>query len=163
MAIKNYKLKISSSKDELFKLQRFIEEIGDDYNINNNYFGNILITLNEAVENAIEHGNKNDINKKIIIEFSSKDEGLSFIIKDEGEGFNFNEIPDPTIEENDEQKGRGIFLMKNLSDEILYHPEKTAIELIFKISSINKELTNYRAQLLNNYKSETINKENKAH
>lgn len=158
MGSKNYKLELKSSLDETVKLIAFVEEISDDYNINNNYFGNVLVALTEAVENAIIHANKLDINKKIIIEFSSSEAGLSFSVIDQGEGFDIEKVPDPTDQKNDEKQGRGIYLIKKLSDSVCYDREKRKIELIFKISSINKELSSRRSNLLKQYEKENADK-----
>ena len=156
MGSTNYKLALKSSLDETSKLIAFVEEISDDYNINNNYFGNILVALSEAVENAIIHANKLNDTKKVSIEFSSSQAGLSFKVTDEGEGFNLDGIPDPTEAKNDEKKGRGVDLIKKLTDSVDYNNESHTLELIFKISSINKELSSKRASLLKQYEQENV-------
>ena len=84
-----------SLPENIHQVEKFVEDICDEYNINNTYFGNILVALTEAVENAIVHGNKNNPAKNVEIIFVSKPEGLSFTIKDEGKGFDINQIPDP--------------------------------------------------------------------
>jgi len=82
--------------------ERMIDEICDEYSINEDYYGNILISLTEAVNNAIQHGNKNDPTKKVQIVFNAAADlnGFSFTIKDEGNGFDYTNIPDPTDHNN---------------------------------------------------------------
>lgn len=149
-------LSLKSTKENIHQVERFVEDICDEFNINNTYFGNILVALTEAVSNAIVHGNKNEINKDINITFESKPFGLSFTIKDQGEGFDFNNIPDPTdlAVELKEEEGRGIFLMKVLADEVNFLENGKSIELIFKISSINQELALERIKQLQLFATE---------
>jgi len=116
--------------------ERMIDEICDEYSINEDYYGNILISLTEAVNNAIQHGNKNDPTKKVQIVFNAAADlnGFSFTIKDEGNGFDYTNIPDPTEPENLEKlTGRGVFLMKNLADNVGFYSDGSEIKLDFKV------------------------------
>lgn len=142
-----------SLPENIHQVEKFVEDICDEYNINNTYFGNILVALTEAVENAIVHGNNKNPEKNVEIIFVSKPEGLSFTIKDEGKGFDINQIPDPTdLNVNpDEQKGRGIFLIKSLADEVNFLKNGKGVEILFKISSINNEIAVDRINQLKNY------------
>ncbi|NVO01476.1 MAG: ATP-binding protein [Bacteroidetes bacterium] len=149
-------LSLKSTKENIHQVEKFVEDICDEFNINNTYFGNILVALTEALSNAIVHGNKNDVNKDINITFESKPIGLSFTIQDEGNGFDFNNIPDPTdlAVELKNEEGRGIFLMKVLADEVNFLDNGKSIELIFKISSINQELALDRIKQLQIFATE---------
>jgi len=142
-----------SIPENIHQVEKFVEDICDEYNINNTYFGNILVALTEAVENAMVHGNKKDSSKNIEITFLSKPEGLSFTIKDEGDAFDINQIPDPTdLNVNpDEIKGRGIFLIKSLADEVNFLPKGKGVEILFKTSSINNEIAVDRINQLKSY------------
>lgn len=153
MITEKLQLILPSLPENIHKVEKFVEDICDEYNINNTYFGNILVALTEAVENAMRHGNNNDPTKNIQLTFSSKPEGLSFLIEDEGTGFDINNIPDPTdLNVDPEQiKGRGIFLIRNLADEIHFTNNGSSVEIIFKISSINHELAVSRMNLLKQY------------
>jgi len=142
---------LSSVPESLHQVEKFVEDICDEYNINNTYFGNILIALTEAVENAITHGNKNNSSKQVSLVFVSKPEGLSFSITDEGDGFDIYSISDPTDINQEELKGRGIFLIKSLADELHYFNNGKTVEIIFKISSINNETASERINLLKKY------------
>lgn len=151
--LKNNEIQISSSLTELYKIEEFVERISDVYNINNNYYSTILMSLDEAVRNAIEHGNSFDKNKQVIIQFKAANGELIFTISDEGKGFNANNITDPTdIEANSEsEQGKGLFLMKHLSDDLTYNEQRNAVSLHFKVSSINKELALQRSSALVSY------------
>lgn len=154
---KSKEIQINSSLTELYKVEKFVETISDVYNINNNYYSTILISLDEAVRNAIEHGNNFDANKKVNISFSTKNGELVFSVKDEGNGFNLSEIPDPTNPDYNENEkvGKGLFLMKQLSDDLLSSEEGNSISLHFKVSSINKELAVQRSTALKSYFQES--------
>ena len=81
------------------------------------HYGEILIAMTEAVNNAIVHGNKLDSNKMVDVRVSVDGPVLEFRIADEGPGFDFENIPDPTSPENIEKpNGRGVFLMRQLAD-----------------------------------------------
>ena len=142
---------LPSKPESLHQVEKFVENICDEYNINNSYFGNILIALTEAVDNAIIHGNKNNSSKQVSLVFVSKPEGLSFSITDQGDGFDITNITDPTDIDQDEIKGRGIFLLRSLSDELHYTNNGKTVELIFKISSINNEMASERINMLKKY------------
>jgi len=162
--LRNKKLIIKSNLSELYKLEAFVEQISDVYNVNSNYYSNILVALNEAVTNSIVHGNNNNLESEVIVSFEAKNKGLFFTVQDEGKGFDFANYPDPTdiaIEEY-ENIGKGLYLMKSLSDVIDYDIKTGAIELGFKISSINKELAVSRVKSLQAY-FKTNEKPVKAH
>ncbi len=150
-------MELNSSLSEINKLTAFVEQISDEHNINNTYFGNILISLNEAVENAILHANKQDNDKKVKIHFLHNEVALEFRITDEGNGFDFDKVPDPTDINNNEKEGRGIFLIRKLADNSVYDKEKRTLLISFKTSSINKELASRRVGLLKKFEKETTN------
>jgi len=91
--LRNKKLVIKSKLSELHKLEEFVEQISDVYNINSNYYSNILVALNEAVTNSIVHGNKENENLDVEIAFVSKNKGLSFTVKDQGKASILKIIP----------------------------------------------------------------------
>jgi len=152
MIEKFHKLAFSSDLKNIHLVERYIEYLCDYYNINNTYYANILTSVTEAVENAINHGNKNNPNKKVFIKFEIKPEGFSFMIKDEGKGFDINHIPDPTDPHADFTKteGRGLYLMKHLSDAVFIHDQGACIELIFKPANITKQMSDERIRTLLN-------------
>jgi serine/threonine-protein kinase RsbW len=80
----------------------------------------VEIALREALANAVLHGNRLDAEKKVQITCRIQFGGeVSIIIKDEGEGFDPNKVPDPTASVNlESEHGRGICLMRKLMDEV---------------------------------------------
>jgi len=142
-------LKIRSLQKNISGVERFIEEICDDNYISYNYFGNIMLAIEEAVKNAIIHGNKQVENKLVNLTFERRKGELRFIIEDEGEGFNPKEIPNPLDSEG--SKGNGLFLMQSLADKVSYNSTGNKVELTFTISSINQETTLNRISQLKSY------------
>lgn len=146
------KISIVSHLDNLVQIEQFVEEICDAYNINNNYFSNILIALNEAVKNAIVHGNKLDSTKTVNIKFETEPSGLKFVITDAGEGFDYRSTQDPTDPEIEfTGSGTGLFLIETLSDEVHFNEAGNSIELTFTTASINYELSVKRVDALAKY------------
>lgn len=132
----NQKIKISSKAENIILVEKMIEDVCDVFNISEDYYGNILVALTEAVNNAIYHGNQANPNKSIEIYFKSHPTYVSFIVKDEGKGFNYDSLPDPTNPENIEKpNGRGVFLMKNLADKVTFEDNGSKVILDFNISS----------------------------
>jgi len=127
-------LNISSKIENLRIVEKTVDEISAEYNLNSELYGNILIATIEAANNAILHGNKLDESKNIKLVFKIDDQLLTIVVKDEGKGFDYSNIPDPTAPENIEKiNGRGIFLMEKLSDKITFSDNGSQVELAFNI------------------------------
>jgi serine/threonine-protein kinase RsbW len=125
---------ISSKIENLREVEKIIDELSAQHELGTEVYGNVLIACLEAVNNAISHGNKLDPEKKVEVKFSIKDSRLTIITKDEGNGFDYENVPDPTAPENIENvDGRGIFLMKQLSDGLVFHENGRISEMYFNI------------------------------
>ncbi len=125
---------IASDATNLGKVERLIDGIVEEHKIPSSLYGNILISVTEAVTNAITHGNAKDLSKDVSISFRVNENKLSFKIQDEGYGFDYENIPDPTAPENIlNLGGRGIFLMKQLSDGVAFENNGSVVEIFFNI------------------------------
>lgn len=132
---KGQKLKIESSSDNLRLVERLIEDVCDVYNVTEDNFGNILIAVTEAVNNAIYHGNKGNPSKSVQIGFENEDKKITFSVSDEGQGFDYNSLPDPTDPGNiDKINGRGVFLMKHLADKVEFNHNGKEVLLTFVLN-----------------------------
>ena len=111
-------LKFPSILENIHVAERLIDDVTAEYNVKEDYYGELLIAMTEAVNNAIVHGNKLDPSKQVEVTFDIVDEKtMRFTITDEGPGFDYDHLPDPTSPENIEKPhGRGVFLMRQLSD-----------------------------------------------
>jgi serine/threonine-protein kinase RsbW len=128
------KISIPSLMENIKIIESFIDNAKDKFEINDDIYGNIVISVTECVSNAIIHGNKEDAKKSVHLELILEDDKIKFTISDEGTGFNLDELKDPTAPENLEKTGgRGIFLIKNLADEVVFENEGRTTVLGFYI------------------------------
>jgi serine/threonine-protein kinase RsbW len=130
------KILIKSLPENLSIVEQYIEDVCTEFNIGHEVFGNILITTTEAVNNAILHGNNRDVNKNVEVsyKYDTDSKRLSFIVSDEGNGFDYTNVPDPTSPENVLMLGgRGVFLMKQLADFVIFSNNGNTVELEFKL------------------------------
>ena len=82
----------------------------------------VRLALEEAIVNAIKHGNGMDPSKEVRIDCSFDDDRVTIVIEDEGPGFDVTSVPDPTSEENlDKPGGRGIMLMRSFMSRVEYN------------------------------------------
>lgn len=116
------------------EVENFVRDVVERLHIDQNLYPNMLICLTEAVNNAMIHGNQMDEDKEIVVSCHEKDHEIQFVISDEGSGFDPQQIPDPTCEERIEAEGgRGVFLMKQLTDEIHFLNQGRTVKLMWKI------------------------------
>ena len=130
------KMEFDSRAENINLVEKLVDDIREQFPLSEDLYGNMLVAVTEAVNNAIIHGNKANPDKKVKVDCSYKDDRLVFIIKDQGEGFNYSLLPDPTAPENIENpNGRGIFLMKHLADQLIFSDYGRTVELGFKLSA----------------------------
>lgn len=128
-------LKISSKLDNLPLIEGLVDDVCDKFKISEDHYGNILIALTEAVTNAILHGNKQDAQKQVEVNYIKNDSELCFVVVDQGTGFDPSLLPDPTAPENLEKPtGRGIFLIKNLADKVEFEDNGRIIKMYFNLN-----------------------------
>jgi len=126
-------VRFSSKTENIAIVEKLIDEVCASFEIKEDHYGNILISLTEAVNNAIVHGNKLDPAKEVAVRYTTEGNTLRFFIEDEGAGFDYDHLPDPTAPENREKpNGRGVFLMRNLADDCAFHDDGRKVELIFE-------------------------------
>ena len=102
-------------------IESFIDNAKEEFEINDDLYGNIMISVTECISNAIVHGNQSNPDKMVHLQLYMEPGLLRCSIEDEGMGFDFSNLPDPTEPENIEKiGGRGIFLMRHLSDEVKF-------------------------------------------
>jgi len=128
-------VKIPSDMSNLFRAENLIEELAGKLLLPDDLYGNISVCLIEAVSNAIQHGNSNDVTKLVLLEYFINDDKLEFTVSDEGNGFDLDTVPDPTLPENLENiKGRGIFLIRNLADDVTFENRGAKIIIHFNLT-----------------------------
>jgi len=127
-------IQIPSITENIRMIESFIDNAKEKFSLNDDIYGNIMIAITEAVNNAIKHGNSNNPSKNVSLTLIMDEGIIKFRVEDEGIGFDFHHLPDPTSPENIEKPGgRGIFLMKHLSDEVDFKDNGKVVELSFYI------------------------------
>lgn len=133
--IDTIQIQIPSLPENIRIVESFIDNAKDQYQLNDDIYGNIMIAVTESVNNAIIHGNQSNSKKNVLLQLALEESLIRFTIEDEGSGFDFSNLPDPTLPENlSKPGGRGIFLMKNLCDEVSFKKDGRVAELSFYLS-----------------------------
>jgi len=128
------RLTISSKLENICLVEKLIDEISDVLQLSSELYGKVLIATVEAVNNGIVHGNKLRPDKKVEVIVTYVSHVLKISVSDQGNGFDFGSVPDPTTPENIENiHGRGVFLMQHLSDSVSFGNHGSTVELTFNI------------------------------
>ncbi|SHF79849.1 serine/threonine-protein kinase RsbW [Mariniphaga anaerophila] len=124
-------LAIKSDKKELEKVEQFLLTIFENEGLPKSCFNRVLLCISEAVVNSIEHGNKNDTSKEVDIHIDFTEDGVIHVnVHDEGEGFDYELVDDPTECNNiKKETGRGIHIMKSLCDKVEYSNQGKSVEI----------------------------------
>lgn len=124
-------IKFPSDFKNIHLVESFIDDVCTQLNINESY-GNVLIAVTEAINNAIIHGNNNDAEALVSLKSYTNLNQYYFTVEDEGNGFDFSNLPDPTAPENiEKENGRGIFLMNNLADNVEFENNGKKVLIYF--------------------------------
>ena len=126
------RLKIASKTDSLHLVEKFVDDFSINCDIDHDVYGNLLIATLEAANNAITHGNKLNEMKQVELVFEKEGDKILLTVQDEGLGFNYGDIPDPTAPENlENMSGRGVFLMSRLSDNLEFENNGSFVRMTF--------------------------------
>ncbi len=119
--------------------EKLIDDACARYSVHESLYGNVLIALTEAVNNAIHHGNRLDPSKNVTLGYEKKDDRIIFMVQDQGPGFDHENLPDPTDPQNLEKPhGRGVFLMKALADEVDFFDNGATITMAFSLKPVEE-------------------------
>jgi len=131
---KNFNLLIPSDRKNIHLVEEFFHEINKTIHLPDEKFHALLVAVTEAVNNGIIHGNKNNGSKNVILSCSIKKNALTVKVKDEGEGFNLDEVSNPLHEDNLLRTGgRGVFLMKAFVQSVKYNKKGNEVTLVMKL------------------------------
>lgn len=127
-------LTLESHPKNIAQVEPYVSRVVKQYEINQELYGNMLITLTEAVSNAIIHGNSAKAAKKVLVSTNCSGQRICFKVQDEGMGFDPDSLPDPTAPENIlTPGGRGVFLMRQLSDSVTFDDDGRIVILEFTL------------------------------
>lgn len=128
------RLLIPSKTENIVLVEKLVDDVCDLFDIQEDIYGHILVALTEAVNNGLQHGNKANPETNIEVTFKVKSDTLYFSVKDQGQGFDYDNLPDPTDPLNIEKPtGRGVFLMKHLCDNVVFEDKGAKVILEFKL------------------------------
>jgi len=123
---------LPSDYQSLIDVERLVGNICEEFGVQEDAFGNVLIAVSEAVNNAIQHGNKDKSAAHVTLTVANLEDTFCIQVKDEGKGFAYASLPDPTAPENIlKDSGRGVFLMQNLADEVEFVDPGSVVNLYF--------------------------------
>ncbi|RNC84684.1 MAG: ATP-binding protein [Balneola sp.] len=126
---------LKSEYEELDKLEGFLNELQEKLGFDDELYAKLMLTVSEAATNGVVHGNQLDPTKKVILTAQSDGKSLTITSKDEGPGFNPDDIADPLAEENLlNTSGRGVFLMNEYAEEVAYQDNGTKLVLKFNLA-----------------------------
>ena len=122
---KTLELTIPSKLDELEAVQRLISEATAAFRLSDDIAYWMELTISESMINAIRHGNRSDPTKDAYLSISFDGENVEIIVEDEGEGFQLDELADPTQAENLLKPcGRGILIIRSFMDDVKLTPRE---------------------------------------
>jgi serine/threonine-protein kinase RsbW len=125
-------IEIDSDFSSINNVELFIDEMCMKLSVSDDLYGNVLIAVSEAVNNAIQHGNQFSKTLKVELNVCDSEQIFNFSVSDKGTGFDFANLPDPTSPDNVlKENGRGVFLMKNLADEVEFLNNGSLVNLYF--------------------------------
>lgn len=126
------RLSVPSDLSSVSIVEAMIDRVCGSLGVHEDAYGNILIAVTEAVNNAVIHGNCFNTSLDVNVEVLDLEERLCFVISDHGKGFDFMHLPDPTAPENiEKENGRGIFLIRNLADELVFDDNGRVCNIFF--------------------------------
>ena len=129
-----FTLTINSDLHNVEQVEPFLERFKSQCGLDDRLYYDVLVVLTEAVNNSIIHGNGRDPDKKVQIIGIIEEERIEFVVEDEGRGFDFNNVPDPTCERLIAQpNGRGVHIMRNLADYLDYTEKGRKVRIQFAI------------------------------
>jgi len=144
-------IKLGSSLENLFQVDQFVEEISDEHMLYGSYFGNILMAVTEAVQNAMTHGNGLNEERLVYIKEEMNEAGLWITVKDEGAGFNYSDFLIKNRKEGFNSEKTGILLIQTLCDEVRFLDEGRTIEMLFRINGIDDSIFSRRQAFMHDF------------
>ena len=114
-----FRLTLRSTPRNIGRVETFLKKLGKSIHLDEIQFHKLMVSLTEAVNNAIIHGNKSDAAKSVRVTCEILPGWLLLMVDDEGKGFKPEKVGNPLSKENVlRESGRGIFLMRTLMDKV---------------------------------------------
>lgn len=124
-ALKNVDKEYQSTLESVDEAEALVLRVAEEAGFEEEDLHKLGMAVREAMVNAVVHGNRYNLRKKVHVKLAAGDETLRLTITDEGEGFDLSDLPDPLAEENLlRQSGRGLLLIQAFVDEFSMHKAK---------------------------------------
>ncbi|MEJ2617376.1 MAG: ATP-binding protein [Ignavibacteriaceae bacterium] len=138
MAENKYSLEIESDPNNLITVEEFVNYFAKDLGVSDERMNGLLLSVTEATTNAIIHGNKCNLDKKVYINVFVENGNIIIKVRDEGNGFDPASVPDPTEPQNLlKDSGRGVYLMRVYMDDLKYNPTPEGMETVLVLKLEN--------------------------
>ena len=125
---------ISSHLTNINEVRIFLEKFYNEFSLSKNSFNHVFLGISEAVCNAILHGNQLNTEKNVFIKLNLYGNQLHIEVEDEGDGFCDTLLFDPTLPENIKcENGRGIYIIRQIADELVFKEDGRKIYMLFTI------------------------------
>ncbi len=126
-------LEIPSETENIRDVEESISEALETAGFSDNDIFAIRLSLDEALANAIKHGNRYNAKKKVAVGFRVTDDSITIRVSDQGEGFDYTDQPDPTAPDRLElPSGRGLLLMRSYMDEVVFNEKGNEVTMVKK-------------------------------
>lgn len=117
--IKGNTISVPSDQEYLADVDSFLEGLLRGFGADESVIADVAISVSEVVNNAMVHGNKSAPDKSVFVTIGRVDSEVTITVKDEGAGFNPDEVADPLAQENLlKEVGRGLFIVRSLMDKV---------------------------------------------
>ena len=125
---------INSELAEMIKVENFVQHFCTVFDLPSELHGRVTLSVQEAVNNAILHGNMMESSKLVTLIAEKTKDLLKVTVMDEGSGFDYSKIPDPTLPDAMfDFSGRGLYVMKTLSDQLIFENNGASVALLFML------------------------------
>ena len=121
-------LVIRSVTTEIKRVEEFVKAIFNFHNMPEKCFNPTFLCISEATTNSIVHGNKEDHRKTVELNIDCKSHLIQVRVTDEGEGFDVEKVPDPTLEDNLlKETGRGLHIINSIAQNVEYNDKGNSL------------------------------------
>ena len=125
-----FHLTLPSSPKHIDRVEKFVNKVKHNIHLDEIQTHKLMVSLTEAVNNAIIHGNKSDPAKKVSVLCELLPGWLLFIVSDQGRGFRLRKVGNPILKKNMlRESGRGIFLMRTLMDRVEFEMKSSGMQV----------------------------------
>ena len=135
----NKDIRIKSELTNVKGLSKEVLKALDRFKLDHRTLSDVKLAIEEALINAITHGNKSHPDAQVDFSYCIDSEKVSIIIKDQGEGFDYRKIP-KAVRKKDISKtsGRGIFLITHVMDDVRFNKSGNQITMVKYLHPGNK-------------------------